>query len=228
MFALANRAALAPWLRWGSAGTQRCAEWGHSALSPRYFGDAGMQRTSQMVRFHGERHGGGSQVLSAEPEHSMEPLHGATSCWQEDEVYELIGLFHFNVYSKMTLGCCSQTQHQPFLTPHIRSFFLFCPLLHGEGFKANKHQTMRNQGKMQTGPLVSAGVWKLWRLLFLLPMLESTVTEWAGIQVMLHAVVKKTCKNGCNPWLWYNWPFSPHLRFVHPRGKLWFGRTVYI
>lgn len=54
-------------------------------------------------------------------------------------------------------------------------------------------------------------------------MLESTVTEWAGIQFILHAVVKKNCKNGCNPGLWFNWPFSPHLRSGHPRGKLWFG-----
>lgn len=210
---------------WCSADTQQCAEWGCWARS-----GSGMLGCRAHPRCWGFRLGAPwwwEQSVQCWASKKMSLL-GAASCWQDDEVYELIGLFHFNFYLKTTLGCCSQTQHQLFLTPHIRFFFLFCPLLHGEVFKANKHQTMRNQGKIWTGPLISAGMWKLWRLLFLLPMLESTVTEWAGIQVMLHAVVKKTCKNGCNPWLWYNWPFSPHLRFVHPRGKLWLGRTAYI
>lgn len=54
-------------------------------------------------------------------------LRGATSRWQGDEARGLIGLFHFNFYSKMTLCYCSQTRRQPSLKPHTRSFLLFCP-----------------------------------------------------------------------------------------------------
>lgn len=112
-------------------------------------------------RVSGWQHaGGGSKELSAESA-KKKSFYGAASCWQGDEVHGLIGLFHFNFYSKMTLCCCSQTQCQPFLTPHTRSFFLFCPSLHEEGFKANKHKTVRNRGKIWTGPLITAGMWKL-------------------------------------------------------------------
>lgn len=46
---------------------------------------------------------------------------GATSCWQEDEVYKLIGLFHFNV-SWLLFSNSAPTV--PYATHHIFLSFL--------------------------------------------------------------------------------------------------------
>lgn len=70
--------------------------------------------------------GGRSRELSAEPVEKHCSVE--RPCLGRDRQHSgLMGLFHFNFCSKMTLCHCSQTRRQPSLTPHTRSFFLFCP-----------------------------------------------------------------------------------------------------
>lgn len=60
--------------------------------------------------------GAGSSVLS--PRKSIASLR-----WQGQAAHGLMGLFHFNFYSKMTLCYCSQTRRQPSRHTPDLSFF---------------------------------------------------------------------------------------------------------